>query len=660
MVAITVVFLPLFASIISAIGYGYKLPKQLIGAFASLSMAIAAGCSLSLLLIDGLNENTYHLVLAPWFEFAEIAITWSLYFDPLSIIMAVVITIVSTIVHIYSIGYMENDAGFNRFISYLSLFTFFMLLLISADNFLQLFLGWEGVGLCSYLLISFWYTKPSACAAAFKAFIVNRVGDVALLLGILLLAYYCNSLKFTAVLEQGEYLQLFDMHFINDWKLIDWICLLLFIGCMGKSAQVGLHVWLPDAMEGPTPVSALIHAATMVTAGVFLLARCSALFEYAINILPIISIIGAITCLGAATIALVQNDIKKIIAYSTCSQLGYMFMACGSSAYQAGIFHLFTHAFFKALLFLAAGNIIHATEQQDIRNLYGLRKNLPYTFILMLIGNLAISGIYPLAGYYSKEAILTAVYDANHPYLFYVGVIGAFCTAIYSTRLMSRIFFGSVSHPQAHEGGLVMIIPLGILAIGAIFSGMYGMHIGILDTYFHNSITILNTAHLHLPHLLSLLPLVAAVLGFLTYFCIYHFHYSASSTSSILSNSSNSSLQVPMRISMGTFMSSSMEILKPFVYPFVYILQNKYFFDQIYSNTIVKFTQMVSKEAAKDDKRVIDLLIPRGISYLARYAGYLINKIQSGYIFHYMSITSGAVIALLTWIVFRFYLADHL
>jgi NADH-quinone oxidoreductase subunit L len=345
--------------------------------------------------------------------------------------MFVVVTLVSSIVHIYSYGYMENDENGPRFMSYLSLFTFFMLLLVSADNFLQLFVGWEGVGLCSYLLIGFWYKKDSANFAAVKAFVVNRVGDFSFIIGILCLIYYVGSVDFVSVFKATPVIAKTNIDLFGfSLPLIEVIAMFLFIGCMGKSAQIGLHVWLPDAMEGPTPVSALIHAATMVTAGVFLVARSSSIFEAAPFTANFILYIGAITCFFAASVAVAQDDIKKIIAYSTCSQLGYMFMAAGSLAFKAGIFHLVTHAFFKSMLFLSAGIVIHSTHEQDINKMGGLRKSMPFTYLFFIIGSLAIMGIYPFAGYYSKDLILESVYESGAEKAYYFGILSALFTSI--------------------------------------------------------------------------------------------------------------------------------------------------------------------------------------------------------------------------------------
>ena len=395
--------------------------------------------------------------------------------------MLVVVTLVSALVHIYSIGYMHHDPHKPRFMSYLSLFTFSMLILVTSDNFLQLFFGWEGVGLCSYFLIGFWFKKDSANTAAIKAFLVNRVGDFGFALGIFLIFYIFGTVNYVEVFNQTPQIINNKIFFLGiNLKSIDLICILLFIGAMGKSAQIFLHTWLPDAMEGPTPVSALIHAATMVTAGVFLVVRCSPIFEYSPITLNIISLVGMSTAFFAATIALVQNDIKKIIAYSTCSQLGYMFFAAGVGAYNVAMFHLFTHAFFKALLFLGAGSVIHSfNEEQDINKMGGVWKKLPYTWILMITGTLALTGFPFLSGFYSKDAIIEFAYLRGNTVGFYaagIGIFTALLTSIYSWRLIFKTFHGSYNNKEFNidkikESPPVMLLPLIVLSLGSIFVG---------------------------------------------------------------------------------------------------------------------------------------------------------------------------------------------
>src|ERR1700729_1106140 len=424
-----------------------------------------------------------HDVRVPMFSFitsGDLKADWALRIDSLTAVMLVVVTTISSLVHIYSIGYMEDDPYRPRFFAYLSFFTFAMLMLVTADNLVQMFFGWEGVGLASYLLIGFWYYKPEANAAAIKAFVVNRVGDFGFSLGIFAVFLLTGAVDFDTIFAQAPGLVGKSFHFLSwDVDALTTVCLLLFVGAMGKSAQFLLHTWLPDAMEGPTPVSALIHAATMVTAGVFMVARLSPLFELAPNAQAFVMLVGATTAFFAATVGLVQNDIKRIVAYSTCSQLGYMFVAMGAGAYSVGIFHLFTHAFFKALLFLGSGSVIYAMHhEQDIRMMGGLWRKIPYTYAVMCVGTLALTGFPLFAGYFSKDAIIEAAYAAHNPfstYAYILTVVAAGLTSFYSWRLIFKTFFGE-PHDQehyeaAHEAPLTMLIPIGILAAGSILAG---------------------------------------------------------------------------------------------------------------------------------------------------------------------------------------------
>src|SRR6187551_3260300 len=455
---------------------------------------------------------------------------WSLRIDTLTAVMLVVVTNVSGLVHLYSIGYMEDDPSRPRFFAYLSLFTFAMLALVTADDFLQLFFGWEGVGLASYLLIGFWYHKPSANAAAIKAFIVNRVGDFGFALGIFAVFTLFNSIQYDTVFASAPDQVGKTMEFLGfQVDALTLICLLLFMGAMGKSAQFLLHTWLPDAMEGPTPVSALIHAATMVTAGVFMVARLSPLFELAPIALGFVAIIGATTAFFAATVGLVQTDIKRVVAYSTCSQLGYMFAAEGVGAYNAGIFHLFTHAFFKALMFLGSGSVIYAMHhEQDIRNMGGLKDKIPFTYIVMVIGTLALTGFPLTAGYFSKDAIIESAYVSHNPFAFYgflMTVIAAGLTSFYSWRLIFKTFHGE-PHDQehyeaAHEAPLWILVPIGVLAAGSILAGfpfkeVFAGH--AVEEFFRESLKmhphIIDEMH-HIPAWIAYLPTVMMVLGFL-------------------------------------------------------------------------------------------------------------------------------------------------
>ena len=484
-----ILFLPLIGAVISGF-FGKKIGDRNSQILTSSFVSISAILSLLVLYKVISSDYSNNLVIATWINSGTLNVNWSIKIDALSAVMFVVVNFVSALVHIYSIGYMSHDPHKTRFMAYLSLFTFAMLTLVSSDNFIQLFFGWEGVGLCSYFLIGFWFKKESANKAAIKAFVVNRVGDFGLALGIFLIFYIFGTVNYDEVFEQIPNFLDKKINFIGiNIEIIDLICLLLLIGAMGKSAQFLLHTWLPDAMEGPTPVSALIHAATMVTAGVFLIVRCSPIYEYSPLALTVITIIGMTTAFFAATVALVQNDIKKIIAYSTCSQLGYMFFAAGVGAYNVAMFHLFTHAFFKALLFLGAGAVIHSFhDEQDINKMGGVIKKLPYTYVLMLIGTLALTGFPFLSGFYSKDAIIEFAYLRGNGVgilAAFVGIVTALLTSIYSWRLIFKTFHGNFNNKELsvdkiHESPLVMIAPLVILAIGAIFAGMAfkGLFIG--------------------------------------------------------------------------------------------------------------------------------------------------------------------------------------
>src|ERR1700731_2309344 len=479
----------------------------------------------------GFGGHDVRVQMFSFITFGDLKADWALRVDSLTAVMLVVVTTISSLVHIYSIGYMEEDPYRPRFFSYLSFFTFAMLMLVTADNLVQMFFGWEGVGLASYLLIGFWYEKPSANAAAIKAFVVNRIGDFGFYLGIFLVFALTGSVRFDSVFGAAQGIAGKTIHvFGADLDALTITCLLPFMGAMGKSAQFLLHTWLPDAMEGPTPVSALIHAATMVTAGVFMVARLSPLFDLAPNAQAVVMFFGATTAFFAATIALVQNDIKRIIAYSTCSQLGYMFVAMGTGAYSIGMFHLFTHAFFKALLFLGSGSVIIAMHhEQDIRHMGGLKDKLPFTYWTMVVGTLALTG-YPLtAGYFSKDAIIEAAYAAHNPmalYAFWATVIAAALTAFYSWRLILLTFHGSPHdyhhYEQARESPLVMIIPLGVLAVGSIFAGFPFQDLFVghgVTEFFRDSLKlaqengILENMH-HAPYLVTVLPTVMMAVGF--------------------------------------------------------------------------------------------------------------------------------------------------
>lgn len=536
-----IVFAPLVAAIIA--GFGWRVISEK-GAQWLTTAVLFAACAMSWIVFLNFDGVTRHIPVMDWIVSGDFHAEWALRIDRLTAIMLIVVTTVSALVHLYSMGYMAHDDNWTedepykaRFFAYLSFFTFAMLMLVTADNLLQMFFGWEGVGVASYLLIGFYYKKPSANAAAMKAFIVNRVGDFGFLLGIFALYWLTGTVRFDEIFAQVPQIAQTQLHFLwTDWNAANLIGVLLFIGAMGKSAQLGLHTWLPDAMEGPTPVSALIHAATMVTAGVFLVCRMSPLYEFAPDAKNFIVLIGAATAFFAATVGLVQNDIKRVIAYSTCSQLGYMFVAAGVGVYSVAMFHLLTHAFFKAMLFLGAGSVIHAMHhEQDLRNYGGLRKKIPYTFWAMLIGTLAITGVgIPLttigfAGFLSKDAVIESAYGSGHAYAFWLLVIAAMFTSFYSWRLMFLTFWGAPrpqrvwdaeikaeeevpthaaahghdahahdahghdglhAYEHAHESPPVMLIPLAVLAVGAIFSGMvwYGPFFGSHDRvveFFH-------------------------------------------------------------------------------------------------------------------------------------------------------------------------------
>lgn len=608
--AILVLSLPLIAALYCGILNKYLSQKKA-SIIASSLMSISAFMAVVIFVQMAGGHEAYHIHLMQWFAIGKMMVNWSIYMDSLTAFMFAIVTIVSSVVHIYSIGYMHEDENLPRFMSYLSLFTFFMLLLVSAGNFVQLFVGWEGVGLCSYLLIGFWYQKASACNASIKAFVVNRVGDFAFVIAIVMIAYHCHSLNFIDVFASGQELSQKLVLFLGfDCSILDIICLLLFVGCMGKSAQIGLHVWLPDAMEGPTPVSALIHAATMVTAGVFLVVRCSALFELSPMVLNVIAVIGGVTCLFAASIAIAQNDIKKVIAYSTCSQLGYMFLACGVSAYNAAMFHLGTHAFFKAMLFLCAGNVIHATGEQDITKLGGLRKKLPYSYLLFWLGSLAIIGIFPLAGYYSKDMILESVFAAHYNKLFAFGIVAAFFTACYSIKLIILVFHGesklsSAALNKAHESPAIMLWPLSILAIGSLLSGSYGYYalkIGDVDGYFARVI-LQRDYHSTIPLHIELMPFLVGIVGIIFAYSIFRKNY-------------------------WIILASRLGMIRKLVV-------NKYYFDEIYDKLLVGLMNLLARFCNCFDHSVIDRFGPGGATGLIKRLTSVTRQMQSGYIFNY-------------------------
>ncbi len=632
----SIIFLPLFGAILSGF-FGKIIGDKLSEVFTSFFVIISTFLSFLIFINVITQDYSSNIKIFTWITSGDLQVNWSIKIDALSSVMLVVVGIVSSLVHIYSIGYMAHDESRSRFMSYLSLFTFAMLTLVTSDNFLQLFFGWEGVGLCSYLLIGFWYKKPSANKAAIKAFIVNRVGDLGFALGIFLIFYYFGTVNYSDVFYKVSNFSGMQTNFLGiNINVITLICLLLFLGSMGKSAQIFLHTWLPDAMEGPTPVSALIHAATMVTAGVFLVVRCSPIFEYSQFALNFVCIIGMMTAFFAATVALVQNDIKKIIAYSTCSQLGYMFFAAGVGAYHVAMFHLFTHAFFKALLFLGSGSVIHSfKKEQDIRLMGGVWKKLPYTWTLMLIGTLALTGFPFLSGYYSKDAIIEFAYLKNSTIGFYavfVGIFTAVLTSIYSWRLFFKTFHGKYSNnkiniKEIHESPLVMLVPLIALAVGAVLSGFVfkdlfiagdsGVNFWKKSIFFSNPIV-----HDHLPiWLLIITPLLVVI----SIPVSYHL---------FLKNKK--------------FVSKLAEKHKR-VYEF---LLNKWYFDEIYNSIFVKMFKKLGLIFWKNcDIKIIDQFGPDGFAKLVKYFSNKAVEFQSGYIYHYAFVMLLGFSILLTYLI---------
>ena len=635
---LSILFLPLIASIISGF-FGKYIGDRNSEYVTSGLVSISALLSISVLYQVIVNQYEENIVIATWINSGSLDVNWSMLIDPLSAIMLVVVTSVSSLVHIYSIGYMSHDPHKPRFMAYLSLFTFAMLMLVTSDNFIQLFFGWEGVGLCSYFLIGFWFKKESANAAAIKAFVVNRVGDFGFALGIFLIFYIFGTVNYSEVFQQMPTVVDKNLSFLGfEVKAIDLICLLLFIGAMGKSAQILLHTWLPDAMEGPTPVSALIHAATMVTAGVFLVVRCSPIYEYSPLILNLITIVGMTTAFFAATVALVQTDIKKIIAYSTCSQLGYMFFAAGVGAYNVAMFHLFTHAFFKALLFLGSGSVIHAfKDEQNINNMGGVWRKLPYTYALMIIGTLALTGFPFLSGFYSKDAIIEFAYLRGNTTGYYaagIGIFTAFLTSIYSWRLIFKTFHGKYNNKEidiekTHESPLVMLIPLVILAIGAIFAGylfkdLFIGHGG--ENYFwSNSIKFLEPLSTEHPPTWFLLLTPCLVL--LSIPIAYYLFVK--------------NKDIPNKIA---------NINKP-LYNF---LINKWYFDELYEVIFIRPSKKIGLFLWKFcDGKLIDGFGPDGISSFIKKCSIKANKFQSGFIYQYAFIMLLGFSALLTFLIIK-------
>ena len=652
-----IVFLPLLGFLIAG-SLGRVIgarPSELV---TTGFLIIAALLSWMVFFQVGYGTGPFKVALAPWIVSGALQVEWAFRVDTLTAVMLVVVNSVSALVHLYSIGYMHEDPSRPRFFAYLSLFTFAMLMLVTADNLVQMFFGWEGVGLASYLLIGFWYEKPTANAAAMKAFIVNRVGDFGFALGIFLVFVLTNSVSFDAVFASIGGASGKIYHFIGrDWDALTLACLLLFMGAMGKSAQFLLHTWLPDAMEGPTPVSALIHAATMVTAGVFMVARLSPVFELSPDALGVVMFIGATTAFFAGTIGLVQNDIKRVIAYSTCSQLGYMFAALGAGAYSAGIFHLFTHAFFKALLFLGAGSVIHAMHhEQDIRRMGGLFKSIPFTGTMMLIGTLALTGFPLTAGFYSKDAIIESVYAAHNgpvSYAFLLLISAAGLTSFYSWRLYFLTFMGQKrwgadahhdhshahhhddhhhdAHHEPHESPSVMLIPLAFLAIGALIAGLL-FHDSFLSHgyvhFFKASITLSPDNHiLHdmhgVPKWVQWAPFVMMVIGFVVAWIFY--------------------IAKPA-------LPHALAKSQPLLYQF---LLNKWYFDEIYDFLFVRPAKALGTFLwKKGDGATIDGLGPDGVSARVIAWSGVIVRLQTGYLYHYAFAMLIGLAAVITWYMF--------
>ncbi len=673
-----IVFLPLLAAIIAGLGNRTigNVPAKIVT-----TGALFIACALSWPIFLGFLSGANHATVVPVLDFihsGDLKVDWALRVDTLTAVMLVVVTTVSALVHLYSWGYMDEDPDQPRFFAYLSLFTFAMLMLVTADNLVQMFFGWEGVGLASYLLIGFWFKKPSANAAAIKAFVVNRVGDFGFMLGIFGTFLVFGTLSIPEILAAAPGMAGSTITFLGTrWDTMTILCLLLFVGAMGKSAQLGLHTWLPDAMEGPTPVSALIHAATMVTAGVFMVCRLSPMFETSPTALGVVTFVGAATCLFAATVGTVQNDIKRVIAYSTCSQLGYMFFAAGVGAYGAAMFHLFTHAFFKALLFLGAGSVIHAMHhEQDMRYYGALRKEIPLTYWAMMAGTLAITGVgilgvFGFAGFYSKDAILEGAYAASPggKLAFFVGAFAALLTSFYSWRLIFLTFFGKArwaasehiqhavhdahghgdhhddhshdahGHGHAvegtggyhpHESPLSMLIPLGVLTLGAIFAGFV----------FHHEFISEGTGHFwqgslafseHLIHEMHAVPLwVKLTPGLVMLVGLY-----------LAWNSYIRNPSIPSRF------VAQFHVLYDFLY-------HKWYFDELYNAIFVKPAFALGRLFWKGDKKVIDGLGPDGVSdavvVYSRWAG----RFQSGYLYNYALVMLLGLAGLASWVMVRF------
>ena len=634
-----ILFLPLAGALLAGF-FGRTLGDKMSGFVTSLFVVVAAVLSWIAFYQVGFSGEEARVPLFPFIGVGDLQAAWSLRIDTLTAVMLVVVTTVSALVHIYSIGYMSDDDRQPLFFAELSLFTFAMLSLVTADNLIQLFSGWEGVGLASYLLIGFWYHRPSANDAAIKAFVVNRVGDFGFALGIFAVWYIFRDVNFDAIFAAAREKQGLTMSvFGTQVDALTVICLLLFMGAMGKSAQFLLHTWLPDAMEGPTPVSALIHAATMVTAGVFMVARLSPLFELSPVALTVVTVVGAVTAFFAATVGVAQNDIKRVIAYSTCSQLGYMFVALGLGAYAAGIFHLFTHAFFKALLFLGAGSVIHALHgEQDLRKMGGLRGPIPITFAMMVIGTLALTGFPFTAGFFSKDAIIEAAYASNAPaasYAYVLLVIAAFLTAFYSWRLIFMAFFGKPkdehAFEHAHESPPVMTGPLGVLALGALVAGAVfaASFIGHdASAFWRGAVAAAPSDHAAghaVSPLIEWLPTIMMAAGFLLAYVAY------------------------MR---ETWLPAwTVENFKP-IHAFLY---NKWYFDELYHWVFVRPTAWIARMLwTYGDGKIIDGLGPDGVAARVIDIAKGAVRLQTGYVYQYAFVMLLGVAAIVTYFAYLF------
>jgi len=633
-----IVFLPLIGSLTSGF-FGRKIGVQGSTFITTLCLGITLVLSCLAFYEVALCGSPCYLNILTWFDSEMFSLSWSLLFDTLTVVMLVVVTSISTLVHLYSSEYMSADPHIPRFMSYLSLFTFFMIILVTGDNFLQMFLGWEGVGLCSYLLINFWYGRLQANKAALKAMIVNRIGDFGLALGVFAIFFVFQSVEYSTVFAVAPSFYETSIIFFNmPIDALTLICIFLFVGAVGKSAQIGLHTWLPDAMEGPTPVSALIHAATMVTAGVFLLARCSPLLEYAPTASIVITIMGAMTAFLAATTGLVQNDLKRVIAYSTCSQLGYMVFACGLSSYSVGIFHLSNHAFFKALLFLSAGSVIHAMgDEQDMRKMGGLLHFLPFTYGMMMVGSLALMGFPFLSGFYSKDVILEVAYGSysvKGHFAHWLGSISAFFTAFYSLRLIALTFLKPTSAyrtviAHSHEAPLKMALPLFLLALGSIFVGYTtkDMFIGPGTDFWGNALFILPEQLVLLDaewidSTVKLVPLILSLSGAAGAFFLYNFSYPSLYKLKIS----------PIGLKLYTF------------------LNRKWLFDKIYNEIISQNLLYIGYKHTYQnmDRGIVELLGPNGIATSIYAKSLAISRIETGFAFHYIFSMLFGLVCLIT------------